>query len=133
MAKRRSPRTHVLIAGDSLDLGLLELLVTRLPKTAYGQIFVEIEHADEELEWELPVNVMCTWLLRDVDNVMTPRGELLEAALESWRREWMPDGEFEDAAPRAVWIGGSANERVGRIAAELAMHVDGVAAQGLGH
>lgn len=130
MAKRRTPRTHYLIAGDSIDLPLLEDMVSRLPINAYGQVFVEIEDENQVQQWALPENITVTWLVRDEEDVMTPSGELLAGAVTAWAGEWMPDDETAHESPFDLWIGCLTSERVGALSRELAHRLEALSAHG---
>ncbi|MGO2110839.1 MAG: SIP domain-containing protein [Pseudoclavibacter sp.] len=124
MAKRKAPRTHFLIAGDSIDLPLLAGIASRLPIDAYGQVFVEVEHPMQVEAWSLPDNIAVSWLVREGTEGMSPRGELLAGAVNGWVSEWMPDAAALHEAPYVIWIGCSASEYVGELADDLSQRLE---------
>ncbi|GGA69053.1 hypothetical protein GCM10011490_19490 [Pseudoclavibacter endophyticus] len=133
MAKRKVPRTHFLIAGDSVDLPLVAGIVSRLPVDAYGQVFVEVEHSAQVEVWTLPDNVAISWFVRDGADGIAPRGERLAAAVRGWMAEWMPEAEGAREAPSVMWIGCSASEKIGDLADDLSRRFEGTPATGLEH
>lgn len=100
----------MLLAGDSADLRDLRALAATLPADAYGQVYVEVASALQIEPLDLPARVAATWLVREGDAGVAPRGALLTAAVTAWIDEWMPEGVRDDR--RIAWVGCAAAPRL---------------------
>lgn len=132
MAKRKAPRAHFLLAGDSIDIPVLNGIVSRLPSNAYGQVWVEVENETQIESWDLPDNMAITWLCREREHGVAPSGDLLTQAVNGWVAEWILDDEASHDTPYVMWIGCAANDHVGRLADDLAHRFEGLSAHGIG-
>jgi NADPH-dependent ferric siderophore reductase len=113
--RRRTPLEHVLVAGDLSELESVRALLALLPDTAYGQVYVELDAADELPPVASPPRVTVSRVTRAAHEQV---GGPLTEAVAGWTAEWMPD---EPAAERAVslWLGGSVTEGVPTLGARL--------------
>ena len=113
--RRRGPLEHVLVAGDADELPAIQALLHLLPRTAYGQVFVESAAGTSMPPLAAPARVTVTQLGRDGDAEV---GDLLTAAVNSWLAEWMPEEPDPDRAC-TLWAGSSARARVNPAGATL--------------
>jgi NADPH-dependent ferric siderophore reductase len=100
-AHRGRPRPTVLLLGDSTDLAELDVILSTLPRDAYGQVFVEVASAVQVECLVTPARVAVTWLVRETEAGMTTRGELLVRAVDGWLTEWAPAMDTRSI----VWVG----------------------------
>lgn len=79
------------------------MLAATLPEDAYGQVYVEVASAVQIEPVTTPARVVVTWLVRESDAGVAPRGALLARAVDAWTAEWMPAGVRDDR--RIAWVG----------------------------
>lgn len=79
------------------------MLAATLPADAYGQVYVEVASAVQIEPVTTPARVVVTWLVRETEAGVAPRGELLAKAVDAWTAEWMPAGVRDDR--RIAWVG----------------------------
>lgn len=104
----QQPCERVLIAGAVEDLPEVHRMLTELPETAYGQVFLEVAVEEQVRILPAPPGVTVTWLVRsDRPSLVSPlvfadHGEPLAQALVGWMGEWgLTGGE----PCTSVWIG----------------------------
>jgi NADPH-dependent ferric siderophore reductase len=109
-----SVASRVLVAGDETILPVIRELVTKLPRSIRGQIFIEVASADDIDPLETPERVTVTWLTRDSrfgepgNGTGCVRGYAVSRAVAAWISE-MTTGDVDvDAAELCVWLGGAA-------------------------
>jgi NADPH-dependent ferric siderophore reductase len=73
----------VLLAAGTEDLLVVETVLATLPAKARGQVFIEVDSADEVRQLTAPGRVCVSWLLRD-------RGQTLNRAVDAWLAEMLP-------------------------------------------
>lgn len=94
----------VLLAATGDDLAIVESVLATLPPKARGQVFLEVESADDIRPIAAPGRVCVTWLCRD-------RGQSLARALDAWCAELLPlEGDREHRV--YAWISGEHAARV---------------------
>ncbi|WP_423917806.1 SIP domain-containing protein [Frigoribacterium sp. 2-23] len=104
--------TRVLFAGDASSLATMQALLSSLPICARGQVFVEVESADDIVPLVSPGRVTVTWLARDRRSGAPGSGRLCTpgVALERAVRAWLAEMYLEPAdlatGEHVVWIGG---------------------------
>jgi NADPH-dependent ferric siderophore reductase len=54
-----------LYVGDESAIPAISAALEMLPRTAAGQVFLQVEGAEDEQDFDLPLNVQLTWLHRD--------------------------------------------------------------------
>ncbi|MDH6180527.1 NADPH-dependent ferric siderophore reductase [Microbacteriaceae bacterium SG_E_30_P1] len=87
---------RLLLAGDERALPELRAILSQLPVTARGQVFVEVS-SDSEIEvLEAPGRFTVTWLRRD-------RGQDLARSVDAWLSEMLPISAFTESTVYA-WI-----------------------------
>ena len=74
---------RLLIAGDESSLPAIRDLLAMLPSRARGQVFVEVESADDVGALVAPGRVAISWLVRD-------SGQSLRRSLDGWLSEMLP-------------------------------------------
>lgn len=80
---------RLLIAGDETALPAIRTLLATLPAMARGQVFVEVQSAEDIDRIVAPGRVMICWIVRD-------RGQSLSRSLDAWLSEMLPvDGMRE--------------------------------------
>ncbi len=125
---RQQPVERVLVAGTAGDLSEIHRQLVELPETAYGQVFVEVTHADEVRILPAPPRVTVTWLVRSArpsrvaSLVFADHGELLAEAVVGWATEWCVPGGVPCTA---VWIGCVDNAWVDRARSLVQLGIDG--------
>ena len=107
-AHRGRPGPTVLLLGDSTDLAELGVILSTLPRDAYGQVFVEVASEVQIECLATPARVAVTWLVRETEAGMTTRGEQLVRAVDGWLTEWAPAMD----ARSIVWVGCSARPEI---------------------
>ena len=110
---------HVLMAGDAGDLAEIRSILSLLPETAYGQVFIEATVPIQVVNLRAPRRVAITWLLRGATSSrdVVPRGELVRRAVAAWVQEWIPEQGHEHHGQHEhthyyVWIGCVGSPRV---------------------
>ena len=73
----------VLLAVERDDVAVAEAVLATLPPKARGQVFIEVDSADEIVQLSAPGRFCVTWLCRD-------RGQSLETAVDAWLGEMLP-------------------------------------------
>ena len=87
---------RILLAGDRSSLpGFRDLLATLGPK-ATGQVFIEVDSADEVEELVTPPRFAVCWLDRS-------RGQQLRRSVDAWLSEMLPVSGVEEHTVYA-WI-----------------------------
>lgn len=74
---------RLLIAGDERAIPAIETLLATLPSNARGQVFVEVEAADDVRLLAAPGRVVVCWLVRE-------RGRSLRRSVDAWLSEMLP-------------------------------------------
>ncbi len=120
---------HLLLAGDAHDAAELRKLLRLLPRSAYGQVYVEVGATGGQPEvdparWERPPGMGLTVLRRSAGSPRPRRGRLLAAALSAWADEWLPDGACACAGPFALWVGCAASPDVESVCSSLTDRLD---------
>jgi NADPH-dependent ferric siderophore reductase len=88
----------LLVAGDDTALPAISRLLEQLPTDAKGQVFVEIAHADHQLQLRKLDGVSVTWLIRD--GIRAGTSTLLIDAVQS--AHWWDGSAF-------AWIAGESS------------------------
>ena len=88
----------VLLAAGIDDLLLVETVLATLPAKARGQVFVEVDSADQVHDLTAPGRVCVSWLRRD-------RGQSLTRAVDAWLAEMLPM-EFDREHRVYAWKSG---------------------------
>lgn len=88
----------VLLAGYERDLPTIERLAASLPTKSRGQIFIEVDSADDIRDIAVPGRVSVRWLMRE-------RGQSLDVAVDAWLSEMLPVEAFREHQVLA-WISG---------------------------
>jgi len=118
---------HVLLAGDTSDLGPITRILSELPHDAYGQVYIEIVSPIQIRPLARPEGVALTWLRRDLVPhgllEIAPRGELIRSAVCAWVAEWMPEALTDSGDRITLWVGCNASPRVGAMYRELASRI----------
>ncbi len=88
----------VLLAAGTDDLLLVETVLATLPAKARGQVFIEVDSADEVRELVAPGRVCVSWLRRDL-------GQSVTRAVDAWLAEMLPV-EFDREHRVYAWMSG---------------------------
>ena len=94
----------VLLAATADDLLVVETVLAILPGKSRGQVFIEVDGADEVRQLAAPGRVCVSWLRRD-------RAQSLSAAVDAWLGEMLPV-EFEREHRVYAWMSGDRAARV---------------------
>jgi NADPH-dependent ferric siderophore reductase len=73
----------VLLGATADDLPVVETVLASLPVKARGQVFVEVDNAEEIRDVAAPGRFCVTWLRRDL-------GQSMRAAADAWLAEMLP-------------------------------------------
>ncbi|MGG7463842.1 SIP domain-containing protein [Plantibacter sp. YIM 135347] len=102
---------HVLLAGDASSIAEIDDVLGLLPICARGQVFVEVDHAEDVRTLTGPGRVVVTWLVR-ADRTGEPgsgrgcaSGQAVSRAARAWASE-MLDVDGHESADYHVWVGG---------------------------
>ena len=104
----QDPDFHYLVIGDGRDVPAIAGMLTRLPDTAYGQVFIEVEATVQVRHLDAPEGLVVTWLVRAGTDA--PEGGLAVRAGTGWVEEWLPEDSTGHHAHYALWIGCCAND-----------------------
>jgi NADPH-dependent ferric siderophore reductase len=94
----------VLLAAGAADVLVVETVLATLPTRARGQVFIEVDSADQVRQLTAPGRVCVSWLCRD-------RGQSLTAAVDAWLAEMLPV-EFDREHRVYAWRSGDRSARV---------------------
>jgi len=87
---------RILLAGDETALPVIQTILATLPARSRGQVFIEVQSADDIVELTAPGRFSVCWLVRD-------RGQLLRRSVDAWLSEMLPVSAFDDHSVYA-WI-----------------------------
>ena len=93
----------LLLAGTERSIPAIRAIRASLPVKARGQVFLEVDCADDIDPIAGPGRVMVCWLLRD-------RGQSLQRSVDSWLSEMLPT-EFDREHSVYAWIDGAGAAR----------------------
>jgi NADPH-dependent ferric siderophore reductase len=89
-------KDRLLIAGDEHSLPAIRTLLATLAADVRGQVFVEVESADDVDPLVAPGRVMICWIVRN-------RGQSLRRSLDAWLSEMLPV-QFDKEHSVYAWI-----------------------------
>jgi NADPH-dependent ferric siderophore reductase len=89
---------RLLLAGNERSLPCISTILRTLSPKARGQVFVEVQSADDVAQLEAPGRFQVCWLVRD-------RGQSLQRSVDAWLSEMLPVEGNSDAQVYA-WIAG---------------------------
>jgi NADPH-dependent ferric siderophore reductase len=95
---------RLLLAGDEVALPCIRTILKTLSPKARGQVFVEVQSADDIVAIDAPGRFSIVWLVRD-------RGQQLQRSVDAWLSEMLPVSGYDDFAVYA-WIAGSGQARL---------------------
>jgi len=121
------PSLHVFIAGDASDLDAIQLLLSGLPKGAYGQVLVEADENEWDGVLEAPRRVQILRLPHDPFGLV---GDSVVSACRAWMAEWMPDDVERSSRVFVTWLGCRANANVTATDRSLSRTLDSVGSAG---
>lgn len=98
--RRRTPLQHVLLAGCTDDLVVLQSVLALLPDDVYGQVVVEIDPDAELPALETPARVT-------VHRVWPGTAD---RAVAAWIAEWIPS-EPDAARTVGLWVSAGSSAR----------------------
>ena len=88
----------VLLAAELDDLLVVETVLATLPAKTRGQVFIEVDDAEQVRQLAAPGRVCVSWLRRD-------RGQSLTVAVDAWLAEMLPV-EFDREHRVYAWRSG---------------------------
>jgi NADPH-dependent ferric siderophore reductase len=91
-----SASDRLLLAGDEFSLDTIRVILATLPRSARGQVFVEVQSADDVETLAAPGRFAVCWLVRD-------RGQSLRRSVDAWLAEMLPVSAFGESTVYA-WI-----------------------------
>lgn len=91
-----APNQLVLLAGTERDIPSIALMLSTLPATARGQVFIEVGTATHLPAMDAPGRFTVTILDRS-------RGQDLRRSVDAWLSEMLPTSAFDEHAVYA-WI-----------------------------
>jgi NADPH-dependent ferric siderophore reductase len=94
---------RLLIAGDETALPAIRTLMATLAVDVRGQVFVEVQSAQDIVAIQGPGRVMVCWLVRD-------KGQSLRRSVDAWLSEMLPV-EFDKEHNVYAWIAGDGAAR----------------------
>ena len=97
-------RDRILLAGHAADVPLIRLVLATLSAKSRGQIFIEVDSADEIEVLDAPTRFAICWLLRD-------RGQELQRSVDAWLSEMLPVSGTEEHSVYA-WFASDGVARV---------------------
>lgn len=98
------PADRILLAGTAESLETINLILATLPVRSRGQIFVEVDSAEEIEPINAPPRFAVCWLLRD-------RGQQLQRSIDAWLSEMLPVSGTEEHSVY-TWIASEGAPRV---------------------
>ena len=101
---------QILLVGDGRSVPMLRVILGTLTPKTRGQVFIEVESADEIVALETPKRVTVCWLDRSRNADIAP-GQLVKRAADAWLSEMMP---YTDADEHSilVWFASEARSRL---------------------
>jgi len=95
---------RILIAGTADSLEGIRFILATLPTRSRGQIFVEVDSAEQIEPIAAPPRFAICWLLRD-------RGQQLQRSVDAWLSEMLPVSGTEEHSVYA-WFAAEGSPRV---------------------
>jgi NADPH-dependent ferric siderophore reductase len=95
---------RLLLAGDEVALPCIRTILKTLSPKARGQVFLEVQSADDIVTLEAPGRFSIVWLVRD-------RGQQLQRSVDAWLSEMLPVSGVADFAVYA-WIAGAGQAKL---------------------
>ena len=95
---------RILLAGTSASLPVITMILATLPAKARGQVFIEVDFADEIEPITAPSRFCITWLVRS-------NGQDLARTVAAWLSEMLPVSGTEEHSVYA-WIEADGAPRV---------------------
>jgi len=90
----------ILYAGSAEDVVQIAALLSERDARTRGQVFLEVDSADEIIKLPAPGRVVVTWLIKDVSG-----NGRLQRAVDAWLSE-MRFGAGDTENPLIVWLSG---------------------------
>jgi len=87
---------RVLLAGDETSIGSIAMILASFPARARGQVFVEVDTADDIVPLAAPGRFSVCWLLRS-------RGQSVARSVDAWLSEMLPVSAFGESTVYA-WV-----------------------------
>jgi NADPH-dependent ferric siderophore reductase len=82
-------RDRILLAGRAADIPEIRFVLATLSAKSRGQIFIEVESADEIEALDAPTRFSICWLVRE-------RGQELQRSVDAWLSEMLPVSGTEE-------------------------------------
>ncbi|CAN5183428.1 hypothetical protein BH11ACT2_BH11ACT2_10070 [soil metagenome] len=95
---------RILLAGDEVALPCIRTILRTLAPKTRGQVFIEVQSADDVVAIEAPSRFSVVWLVRD-------RGQQLQRSVDAWLSEMLPVSGVTDFAVYG-WIAGAGQARL---------------------
>ncbi len=87
---------RLLLAGDETSVETMRMILATLPKSARGQVFVEVASVADIQQLDAPGRFAVCWLVRD-------RGQSLRRSVDAWLAEMLPVSAFGSSSVYA-WV-----------------------------
>jgi NADPH-dependent ferric siderophore reductase len=87
---------RVLLAGDETSIDAISMILATLPARSRGQVFIEVDTADQIQQLAAPGRFGVCWLLRE-------RGQSVGRSVDAWLSEMLPVSAFGESTVYA-WI-----------------------------
>lgn len=106
----------VLAAGEASDLDAMRTWCSSLDESSYGQVFIEVESAEQIESLSTPLGMNVTWILRDrphhrphaAGDCQIRAGQALSRAVDAWLDEWLR-AESTSTRGFVLWLGARTN------------------------
>jgi NADPH-dependent ferric siderophore reductase len=76
-------RDRILIAGRGVEIPTIRFVLATLSAKSRGQVFIEVDSADEIETLDAPTRFAICWLVRD-------QGQELQRSVDAWLSEMLP-------------------------------------------
>jgi len=87
---------RVLLAGDETSIDAISMILATLPARSRGQVFIEVDSADDIQQLSAPGRFGVCWLLRE-------RGQSVARSVDAWLSEMLPVSAFGESTVYA-WV-----------------------------
>lgn len=104
-----SQADRLLLAGDESALPCIRTILKTLAPKARGQVFIEVQSADQIVALDAPGRFAISWLVRD-------KGQKLQRSVDAWLSEMLPVGAYSSDGVTDfqvyAWIAGAGQARM---------------------